>query len=131
VGKSPPFEILKRSASTSRSGVPAKIWSVHGQTKLYKPQQKDTNKSKKQNAANVVAEYLIGVDDMAMVYVSPDPFISVFEEEVDLRKFDLSTHRIAGICFFEKDSRFSLPPWLLVPLAHEYPVGELVSVVHG
>ncbi len=38
MGKLPPFEILKRSASTSRNGVPAKIWSVHGHTKLYKPQ---------------------------------------------------------------------------------------------
>jgi hypothetical protein len=50
-----------------------------------------------------VAEYLIGVDDMAMVYISPDPFRSAFEEELDLRKFDLSHHRTAGLCFFEKD----------------------------
>jgi hypothetical protein len=68
----------------------------------------NTTNSKKQLAADVVAEYLIGVDDMAMVYVSPDPFQSAFEEELDLRKFDLSHHRTAGLCFFEKDGRLFL-----------------------
>ena len=64
--------------------------------------------SKKQIAADIVSEYLIGVDDMAMVYISPDPFSSAFEEELDLRKFDLSTHRTAGLCFFEKDGHIFL-----------------------
>ncbi len=68
----------------------------------------NTATNKKQLAADVVAEYLIGVDDMAMVYVSPDPFQSAFEEELDLRKFDLSHHRTAGLCFFEKDDRLFL-----------------------
>jgi hypothetical protein len=72
-----------------------------------------------------VAEYLIGVDDMAMVYISPDPFRSAFEEELDLRKFDLSHHRTAGLCFFEKDG------WLLVLLVHRFPIGELVYVACG
>ena len=58
----------------------ARVWS------------KDTNKTKKQLAADVVAEYLIGADDMAMVYVSPNPFSLAFEEDIELRKFDLSTH---------------------------------------
>ena len=45
---------------------------------------------------------------MAMVYISPDPFGSAFEEELDLRKVDLSAHRTAGLCFFEKDGRLYL-----------------------
>ena len=69
---------------------------------------KDDNKSKKQIAADVVAEYLIGADNMAMVYVSPDPYGTAFEEELDLRKFNLSSHRTAGLCFFEKDDRLFL-----------------------
>ncbi len=40
---------------------------------------KDDSKTKKQIAANVVAEYLTGHDDMAMIYVSPDPFGSAFD----------------------------------------------------
>jgi hypothetical protein len=39
-----------------------------------------------------------------MIYVSPDPFGSAFEEEIDLRKFDLNTHRTAGLCILEKDN---------------------------
>jgi len=69
---------------------------------------KDEQKTKKQIAADVVSEYLIGSDDMAMIYVSPDPFASTFEEDLDLRKFDLSGHRTAGLCFFEKDHRLFL-----------------------
>ena len=69
---------------------------------------KDDNKSKKQIAADVVAEYLIGADDMAMVYVSPDPYGTAFEEELNLRKFNLSSHCTAGLCFFEKDDRLFL-----------------------
>jgi hypothetical protein len=68
----------------------------------------NNTKSKKQITADVVSEYLIGVDDMAMVYVSPDPFSSAFKEELDLRKFDHSTHRTAGLCFFENDGRIFL-----------------------
>ena len=45
---------------------------------------------------------------MAMVYVSPDPYSTAFEEELDLRKFDFSHHRTAGLCFFEKDGRILL-----------------------
>ena len=48
----------------------------------------NNTKSKKQIAANVVSEYLIGADNMATVYVSPDPYSTAFEEELDLHKFD-------------------------------------------
>ncbi len=40
---------------------------------------------------------------MAMIYVSPDPYGRAFEEEIDLRKFDITTHRSVGLCFFEKN----------------------------
>ena len=45
---------------------------------------------------------------MTMIYVSPDPFGSAFEEELDLHKFDFNTHRTAGLCFIEKDNRIYL-----------------------
>jgi hypothetical protein len=64
---------------------------------------KDDNKTKKRIAADVVAEYLIGSNDMAMIFVSPDPFDSAFEEELNLCKFDFNTHPTVGLCFFEKD----------------------------
>jgi hypothetical protein len=58
---------------------------------------------KKHIAADVVTEYLIGASDMAMIYVSPDQYGSAFEEELDLRKFDITMHRSVGLCFFEKN----------------------------
>jgi hypothetical protein len=64
--------------------------------------------SKKDIAAEVVWEFSIGHDDMAMVYLSPDPFYGAFKEELDLRKFDLSRHRTAGLNFLEQDSRLDL-----------------------
>jgi hypothetical protein len=49
----------------------------------------DDPRSKKHIAADVVAEYLIGALHMAMIYVSPDPYGSAFEEELDLHKLTL------------------------------------------
>ncbi len=68
----------------------------------------DGPRSKKHITADVVAEYLIGALDMAMIYVSPDPYGSAFEEELILRKFDITTHRSAGLCFIEKNGRLLL-----------------------
>jgi hypothetical protein len=65
-------------------------------------------KSQKAIAADVVSEYLIGASNMAMIYVSPDPYGGSFEEELNLRKFDVATHRTAGLCFFEKNGRLLL-----------------------
>ncbi len=43
-----------------------------------------------------------------MIYVSPDPYGTAFEKELDLQKFDLQRHATAGLCFFEKDNRILL-----------------------
>ncbi len=43
-----------------------------------------------------------------MIYVSPDPYGTAFEEELDLQKFNLQRHATAGLCFFEKDYRILL-----------------------
>jgi hypothetical protein len=49
------------------------------------------------DAATIVLAYGIGKEDMATVYMSPDPFFDVFEEELDLRKWSFNKHRTAGI----------------------------------
>jgi hypothetical protein len=66
------------------------------------------NLSKKEIAWEVVNEYTIGPQDMAMVYISPDGFYGAFEEELDLRKFDMTRHRTAGLNLLEKDQRLYL-----------------------
>ena len=64
--------------------------------------------TKKEIAAEVMSEYSIGVYDMATVYISPDPFYGAFEEDLDLRKFNLSKHSTAGLNFMEKGQRLFL-----------------------
>jgi hypothetical protein len=48
------------------------------------------------------------MSDMAMIYISPDLYGGAFEEELDLCKFNISTHRTTGLCFFEKNGRILL-----------------------
>ena len=45
---------------------------------------------------------------MAMVYMSPDPYFEAFEEVIDLRKFDLTQHRTAGLCLAHSENRLFL-----------------------
>ncbi len=59
--------------------------------------------SKKEITAEVVCEYSIGTNNMAMVYISPDLFYGAFEEELNLCKFDLSNHDTAGLNLLEKN----------------------------
>jgi hypothetical protein len=56
----------------------------------------------------VVSDYLINSEDMAMIYVPPDPYATVFEEELDLQKLNLDRHPTVGLIFFEKDNRILL-----------------------
>jgi len=52
--------------------------------------------------SDVVTEYLIGPHDMATIYMSPDPYGQAFEQEINLRKWDLTTHRTAGMLLLKK-----------------------------
>ena len=58
--------------------------------------------------SDVVTKYLIGPHDMATIYMSPDPYEQAFEQEINLRKWDLTTHRTAGMCLLEKNGRLLL-----------------------
>jgi hypothetical protein len=93
--------------------------------------------SKKDIAAEVVREYSIGKEDMAMIYISPDPFYGAFEEELDLRKFDLSQHSTAGMNFFAKDQRLFLAlmapgtPGARIPRWHTQIRGAWLIAIDG
>ena len=62
----------------------------------------------KRTAAEVVSDYLINSEDMSMIYVSPDRYATVFEEELDLRKSKIDHHPTAGLILFEKNNRILL-----------------------
>jgi hypothetical protein len=43
-----------------------------------------------------------------MIYLSPDPYHESFEEEVDIRRFDLNKHRTAVLCLAHHNGRLFL-----------------------
>jgi hypothetical protein len=45
----------------------------------------------------IASEFNITKDDMAMVYMSPDPFFDAFEENLDLQKWSFDKHCTAGL----------------------------------
>jgi hypothetical protein len=48
--------------------------------------------------SNIIPEYNITCSDMALVYMSPNPYHNAFEEVVDIRRFDFNRHCTAGLC---------------------------------
>jgi hypothetical protein len=54
-------------------------------------------------ATEIVADFEISKQDLAMVYMSPDPYHEAFEQTLDLCKFDLSNHSTAGLSLHERD----------------------------
>jgi hypothetical protein len=54
-------------------------------------------------AAELVSEYLITKCKIAPIYMSPCPYFDAFEEVIDLRKFDLGKHKMAGLCLAHID----------------------------
>jgi hypothetical protein len=51
---------------------------------------------------------MLSKKDMAMVYMSPDPYFEAFKEVIDFRKFNLSKHCTAGLCLSHLDGRLYL-----------------------
>jgi hypothetical protein len=64
--------------------------------------------SRRKLAAELVEEFNIGVQDMIMIYMSPDPYHEAFKQTVDLRKYDLSKHPTGGMRLYERDGRVHL-----------------------
>jgi hypothetical protein len=54
-------------------------------------------------AAELVDDFQIGVQDMMMVYMSPDSYHVAFEQTMDLWKFDLTKHATGGLSLYERD----------------------------
>jgi hypothetical protein len=66
------------------------------------------HRTKSTIAADIVMKFMIGKRDISMIYLSPDPYHDAFEEEVDIRRFDLTKHRTAGLCLAQHDGRLFL-----------------------
>ncbi len=64
-------------------------------------------------AAELVENFNIGTHDMAMVYMSPDPYYEALEQMLDLHKFSFSHHPTAGLSLFECNGQVHLGTILL------------------
>ncbi len=65
-------------------------------------------RSKAKLASELVSEFMISKKDIAPIYMSPCLYFDAFEEELDLRKFDIAKHRTAGLCLAHIDGRLIL-----------------------
>jgi hypothetical protein len=57
---------------------------------------------------DIMTEYDFGRNDMAMVYMSPDPYFDAFQQPLNLRKFDYTKHPTAGLSLYDKSGRLYL-----------------------
>jgi hypothetical protein len=61
------------------------------------------HRTKSNIAADIVMVFMIGKRDISMIYLSPDPYHDAFEEEVDIRCFNLTKHHTGGLCLAHHD----------------------------
>ncbi len=99
---------LRETLPTQRPLTAAAAQTLVSQEPSHTPAMIAKTKVRSKSPSDIVAEYLIGTHDMAMVYLSPDPYFEAFEEVIDLRKFDLTQHRTAGLCLAHSDNRLFL-----------------------
>jgi hypothetical protein len=58
--------------------------------------------------STIASEFNVTKDDMAIVYMSQDPFFDSFEEVLDLRKWSFDKHRAAGLSLVSHTGRLYL-----------------------
>ncbi len=60
------------------------------------------------NATTTSLSYGVSSADFAQIYMSPTPYYDAFEEHMNLRKFNFTHHRTAGMSFLPQDNRLIL-----------------------
>jgi hypothetical protein len=50
---------------------------------------------------NIMTAFKISKTNMAMIYMSPDPYFDAFEQPLDLRQFNLHRHPTTGLSLYE------------------------------
>jgi len=64
--------------------------------------------ARRPRAIDIMANFNISRKDMAMIYLSPDPYYDAFEQPLDLRKFGIATHATDGLSLLESGGRLHL-----------------------
>ena len=82
--------------------------------------------ARRPKAIDIMADFDISKKDMAMIYLSPDPYYEAFAQPVDLRNFDPATHATAVSACLSPVAVFTLPICRQVPLLQRLKTGGLV-----
>jgi hypothetical protein len=59
-------------------------------------------------AINVIKMFDVGASNMAMIYMSPDPYFKAFEQPIDFCKFNPGKHPTLGLSLYEASGRLYL-----------------------
>jgi hypothetical protein len=65
-------------------------------------------RSRMPRARDIMMDFGISRDDMAMIYMSPDPYFDAFEEILHLKHVNLDKHATAGLSLFASNGRVHL-----------------------
>ena len=63
---------------------------------------------RKRRAIDISTDFGVSGSDMRTVYMSPDPYHDSFEQPLDLRKFHMASHPLAGLDLYESNHRVHL-----------------------
>ncbi len=85
--------------------------------------------TRKDIAAGLVDDFQIGKQDMALIYMSPNPYHEAFLETIHLQKFDPTKHSTAGLEFYESGGRLHLHR--ITPSTPAAKIPDWRSQVHG
>ncbi len=70
---------------------------------LPRPQHAIAARTLATNPSDIVSVFLLGKNDMATIYLLPNPYFDAFEEVIDIRRFDKDKHGTAGLCLTADD----------------------------
>jgi hypothetical protein len=104
--KLPPLP-LRHSATPpvqqTLTAVAARTLAITSPSKTSTPHQRQCNEK-----LEIMTAADISRSNMAMIYMSPDPFFKAFEQPINLRDFNLNNHPTAGFSLYEHDGRLFL-----------------------
>jgi hypothetical protein len=89
------------------------------------------------NNTSLSLSYNITANNIAQIYLSPTPYNDAFEEILDLRNFNVSRHRAAGLTFLHQDGQLVLAsmapstPGARVPRWHTRLRGAWLLFING
>ena len=92
-----PISFMHAPALTSGTALPGPLIAAAARTRVSVTPDR-----------TIASEFNITNEDMAIVYMSPDPFFDSFEEELDLRKWSFDKHRTASLSLVVHNGRLYL-----------------------